>query len=198
MSGARADARDRTPAGAGERGRPQRDPGYEPGDATRPRSPRGMLITIIGALVTAGVATATLSPGRIGGAAPVTSTATATEGSCNVQVPNALVPSAPRRVAGLVTGFLSDEQALAITRNVEAEVGIKENPAYPPLKRAVVRLGSGNPPPWTMAVIPVFLSVKIGDTVLVDSRYRDPTLPCHFIPWVIESVLLHGDSHTKR
>src|SRR5215813_6373303 len=45
-------------AGTGEPGRPQHDPGYEPGDGKKRGPSRGIMITIIGALVTAGIATA--------------------------------------------------------------------------------------------------------------------------------------------
>jgi hypothetical protein len=54
-------------AGASEPGRPLRDPGYEPNDGKKRGPSRGILITIIGALVTAGIATAAVSPGLIGG-----------------------------------------------------------------------------------------------------------------------------------
>jgi hypothetical protein len=68
MSGAAAG--DGASAGAGEPGRPQRDPGYEPGDGKKRRPSRGIMITIIGALVTAGIATAAVSPGLVGGKPP--------------------------------------------------------------------------------------------------------------------------------
>jgi hypothetical protein len=65
MSGAVAG--DGASAGAGEPGRPERDPGDEPGDGKKRGSSRGVMITIIGALVTAGIATAAVSPGLVGG-----------------------------------------------------------------------------------------------------------------------------------
>jgi hypothetical protein len=40
-----------------------------------------------------------------------------------------------------------------------------------------------------MAAVPEHMSVKIGDTVELNSRYRDPTLPCHFIPWTINRLV---------
>jgi hypothetical protein len=54
-------------AGTGEPGRPQRDPSYEPGDGKNRDPSGGILITIIGALVTAGIVTGAVSPGLIGG-----------------------------------------------------------------------------------------------------------------------------------
>jgi hypothetical protein len=65
MSGAAAG--DGASAGAGEAGRPQRDPGYEPGDGKKRGPSRGIMITIIGALVTAGIASAAVFPGLTGG-----------------------------------------------------------------------------------------------------------------------------------
>lgn len=188
MSGAAAE--NGGSAGASEPGRPQPDPGYEPGDGEKRGSTRGILITIIGALITAGIAAAAVSPSLIGGksagppgdAVSATSTPAVTEQSCTTQLPNA-----PQNVNGLVTGFLTDEQVLAITRSVEAQLGTKVNPAYPPLKHAMVRgLQNGFE---TMAAVPEHMSVKIGDTVELNSRYRDPTLPCHFIPWTINRLV---------
>lgn len=189
MSG--AGTRDGAPATAGEPGGPQRGPGFEPGDGNKRGPTRGILITVVGALITAGIATITLSPGLIGaarpgppGAAPaVTSKAAVTQQTCNARL-----PSAPDQLTGVVTGLISDEHALAITRSVEAQLGSKTNPAYPPLKHAWVRIFWGNQTLQTMAAIPVSLSVKIGDRVELNSRYRDPTLPCHFIPWTIKSL----------
>jgi hypothetical protein len=54
-------------ASTGAVGRPQRDPGYEPGDGKKGGPSRGVLITIVGALITAGTATAAVFPGLIGG-----------------------------------------------------------------------------------------------------------------------------------
>jgi len=173
---------------AREPGRPQFDPGYVPDD--KRGSTRGVLITIIGALITAGVASVT--PGLIGGersrppggTVPVTSKAATTEQSCSAQL-----PSVPAKSTGLVTGFLTDEQASVLTRSVEAQTGSRVNPAYPPLQHANVRVDSGSRSFVTMAAIPPPLSIKVGDTVELKFRYRDPTLPCHFIPVTINRVV---------
>jgi hypothetical protein len=37
----------------------------------------------------------------------------------------------------------------------------------------------------SMAAVPERMTVKIGDLVEVNTRYRDASLPCHFIPWLI-------------
>jgi hypothetical protein len=190
MSGAAAGGG--APAGAREPGRPEPDPGCQPGDGKKREPIRGILITIIGALVTAGVASATLSSGLIGGtpsgshgdATPVATKATVTQQSCNAQN-----PSAPHDYTGLVIDFLTDDQVLTITRSVEAKSGAKVNPAYPPLKHVMIRGHLQNRSFETMAAVPAHISVKIGDTVELNSRYRDPTLPCHFIPWTVKRLL---------
>jgi hypothetical protein len=44
-----------------------------------------------------------------------------------------------------------------------------------------------------MAAIPEHMVVKIGDTLELDSRHRDPSLPCNFIPWTISKVAEHAE-----
>jgi hypothetical protein len=61
-----AAAGDGAAAGAGERGRPQRDPGYEPGGGKKRGPSRGIMIIIIGAVITAGIVTATVFPDLTG------------------------------------------------------------------------------------------------------------------------------------
>ena len=109
-----------------------------------------------------------------------------TQQSCSVQL-----PAVPQHVTGRVIGFVTDQQVLATTKMVEAQMGAKESPAFLPLRRVSVRV------PWqgqsfqTMAAIPRNLIVKIGDTVELNSRYRDPSLPCNFIPWTVIQIAEH-------
>jgi hypothetical protein len=88
-----------------------------------------------------------------------------------------------------VTGFLPAEQVLSATRAVEAQVGAKISPAYVPLKRVSVEVFWQNTKYATMAAVPEYMTVKISDTVELNARYRDASLPCHFIPWVINRLL---------
>ncbi|HEY2528245.1 MAG TPA: retropepsin-like aspartic protease [Xanthobacteraceae bacterium] len=104
--------------------------------------------------------------------------------SCTAQI-----STAAQHVTGLVTGFLTDEQVLAATRSVEAQLGAKVNPAYLALKHATVRGYWQNRSSETMAAVPEHMSVKVGDAVELNSRYRDPSVPCHFIPWTINRLL---------
>lgn len=97
----------------------------------------------------------------------------------------------PERITGRVVGFVSDERATAGTKLVEAELGAKVSPAYLSLQRARVEAypPRGN---WaTMAAIPRHLSVRVGDVVELESRHRDASLPCNFIPWTIHRLAGH-------
>jgi hypothetical protein len=94
---------------------------------------------------------------------------------------------------GRVTGFLSDEEASTETKALEAELEGKISPAYLSLKRArvetVPRGGS-----WGTGVgVPEHMAVEVGDVVELESRHRDPSLPCHFIPWTINRIIDHAE-----
>jgi hypothetical protein len=41
----------------------------------------------------------------------------------------------------------------------------------------------------TIAAVPPAMSVKVGDLVELNSRYRDHSLPCQFIPWTDNRVV---------
>jgi hypothetical protein len=99
----------------------------------------------------------------------------------------------PQIVTGHVIGFISDEEALARTRSVEADLGAKISPAYVPLSRVTVEQypHAGNWATTTMAAIPEHMAVKIGDLVELSSRHRDESLPCNFIPWTINRLVDH-------
>ena len=63
-------------------------------------------------------------------------------------------------------------------------MGAKISPAYVPLPRVAIE-GYPDTNIKSMAAVPERMTVKIGDLVEVNTRYRDASLPCHFIPWVI-------------
>jgi hypothetical protein len=102
---------------------------------------------------------------------------------CTLQIANA-----PQHRTGRVTGFLSEEQALARTRAVEAQLGAQVSPTYLSLRRATVE-GYPQDNFSTMAAIPEQMTVQIGDLVELNSRYRDASLPCHCIPWTINRLV---------
>jgi hypothetical protein len=101
--------------------------------------------------------------------------------SCSSQIPDA-----PQHVTARVTGTVTSEEALAATRAVESQLGAKISPAYLALPRVNAQLPTGQA---TLAAIPVSMTVKIGDLVELNTRYRDRSLPCHFIPWTINRVI---------
>jgi len=102
----------------------------------------------------------------------------------------------PEHLKGRVTAFLSAEEASIRTQRVETRLEAKISPAYASLNRVMVerypqRDGS------TMAAVPENLTVKVGDLVELNTRYRDQSLPCHFVPWTISRQLIDSDeSHT--
>jgi hypothetical protein len=63
------------------------------------------------------------------------------------------------------------------------------SPAYLPLKRATVEAYPGGGRWETGIGIPEHMAVAVGDVVELDSRHRDPSLPCHLIPWTINRVI---------
>jgi hypothetical protein len=107
--------------------------------------------------------------------------------SCTLQIADA-----PQHMTGRVTGFLSGEDALAETRVVEAQLGAKISPAYLSLKRARVEAYPRNGNWATMAAIPEHMAVKSGDVVELNSRHRDSSLPCNFVPWTIDRRADHA------
>lgn len=96
------------------------------------------------------------------------------------------LPDAPQHVTARVTGMVPSEEVLAATRAVESQIGAKISPAYRALPRVNAQLPTGQA---TLAAIPVSMTVKIGDLVELNTRYRDRSLPCHFIPWTINRVI---------
>jgi hypothetical protein len=101
--------------------------------------------------------------------------------SCTSQIPDA-----PEHVTARVTGVVPREEALAATRTVESQIGAKISPAYLTWPRVSAQLLTGQA---TLAAYPVSMTVKIGDLVELNTRYRDRSLPCHFIPWTVNRVV---------
>lgn len=88
--------------------------------------------------------------------------------------------------AGKVVGFMSSEQALDLTQRTEAERQAKLNPAYINNLRVFVR-PDGSPMRF-VAIVPATTTVKIGDQVEFGGAYRDPSLPCHYMPPLISKI----------
>jgi hypothetical protein len=127
------------------------------------------------------------SPTVASEAAPSPTHAQPEQKSCGLSIADA-----PQHRTGRVTGFLSDEEALARTRAVEALLGAKISPAYLSLKRVEVEAYPQRNL-TTTAAIPEQMAVQIGDVVELNSRHRDTGLPCHFIPWTINRLIDHDE-----
>jgi hypothetical protein len=98
---------------------------------------------------------------------------------------------AAARLTGRVVRFVSAGEALSRTERVEADLGAKISPSYVALGHVVVEKYPPGDDWSTMAAVPEGIGVKIGDLVDLDSRHRDQSLPCHFIPWTINRVVDH-------
>jgi hypothetical protein len=96
------------------------------------------------------------------------------------------IGAAPTHVLVRVTGFVPEEEALAIRSDVETQLGGKESPKYAAQRRVwTIGLHSSF---TTTAAVPDGMAPKVGDVVELNSRYRDPGLPCNFVPWTINRV----------
>ena len=107
--------------------------------------------------------------------------------SCVVPMSLQLMPGAPQQVMARVKGAMTQKQVLAVTARVEAGLGAKVNPIY--LKWAHVDTIMSSSGMDTIAAIPPGVVVQAGDTVELNSRYRDPRQPCEFIPWTVDRVV---------
>jgi hypothetical protein len=110
-----------------------------------------------------------------------------TQRRCALEIANM-----PLYSTGRVTGFLSEEEALVRTKAVEARLRAQVSPGYLSLRHVTVKeypQGGFT----TMAAIPEQMVVQIGDVVELNGRYRDPSLPCHFIPWTITRLPGHAE-----
>jgi hypothetical protein len=93
------------------------------------------------------------------------------------------ISTTPTHVFVRVTGFVPEDEKLAIRSLIEAQVGGKESPKYATQRRVfTIGLRSAF---TTSAVVPDGMEVKVGDAVELNSRYRDPSLPCSYVPWTI-------------
>jgi outer membrane protein OmpA-like peptidoglycan-associated protein len=103
-----------------------------------------------------------------------------------------LQPS-PQHYTARVTRFLSEQEVLSITRTVEGREQARISPAYFPLRRVYTQVSQpdGSAAFTTMAAIPEYMTVNVGDVVELSSRYRDPALPCNFIPWTINRIIIN-------
>lgn len=115
---------------------------------------------------------------------PQVATGPSAQGSCSLQIART-----PVQVFGrVVAAFVPEDQVLSITRTVETQLGAKISPGYLSMRRVGVLPANGDRP--TIAGVPDNVTApKVGDLVVLNSRYRDPNLPCNFVPWTVNRVL---------
>jgi tetratricopeptide (TPR) repeat protein len=108
--------------------------------------------------------------------------------SCTTQL-----EAAPERYTARVIRLPSEQEVLARTMRVEGREQARISPAYRALRRVEAQAlpPNGSPAFSTLAAIPEYMTVKVGDMVELVSRHRDPTLPCNFIPWTINRIIAH-------
>jgi hypothetical protein len=82
-----------------------------------------------------------------------------------------------------VLRILSDEEKANVIARNEAYYGAKVNPLYLPNARVLVQRPNSAP---TIAVAPRNWQGQPGDIVVIKGAYRDPALPCHFVPPMIQ------------
>jgi hypothetical protein len=89
--------------------------------------------------------------------------------------------------AGKVVGFLTPQEAQDLLQRTQTQVQAQINPAYLTNQRALIT------PEGTQAritaLVPLTMTVKIGDQVAFNGGYRDISLPCHYIPNLISTVV---------
>jgi tetratricopeptide (TPR) repeat protein len=113
-----------------------------------------------------------------------------TEQTCTAQMPSSQIPDVPQRVAARVMDTVPTGEVLATTGDVESQIGAKISPAYLAWLRVLARMSPSGQ--RTIAAIPPDMTVEVGDLVELNLRYRDHSLPCHFIPVTINRVIEHG------
>jgi hypothetical protein len=106
------------------------------------------------------------------------------------QTCTAQIPDVPQQFEARVTDTVPTAEVLTITRNVETQTGAKISPAYVAWFRVWAQSSANGQ--RTIAAIPPDMTVKIGDLVVLNTRYRDRSLPCHFVPLTINRVIEHA------
>ena len=96
--------------------------------------------------------------------------------------------------AGIVVGFMTEEQAQWLLQNTQAQRGMAINPEFLSNKRALVRVGGGTSGPVVTALVPWGMEVRPGDPVHFIGLHVDPAMACHYVPNVIDSRGSPGES----
>jgi hypothetical protein len=76
--------------------------------------------------------------------------------------------------------------SLVRTKHNEAELGGKIDPDYLDNQRVSVKLSNGS---YRIFIMPKTLTVRLGDTVVVQSLYKNVNRACEYIPPLVTSDL---------
>jgi len=88
--------------------------------------------------------------------------------------------------SGKVVGFLTAGQAQDMMQRTQAQLQAKISPAYVSNLRAAITPDGVR---RLVALVPAGMTVKIGDQVEFIGAYKDPTLPCHYVPNLISKLI---------
>jgi hypothetical protein len=80
---------------------------------------------------------------------------------------------------GVVVNLLDTPAAMALLAKTEAQIGGPIDPVYLNNQRAVIRMLDGR---QATVLIPLEMSVGVGDRITFQGSYRSPYLPCSYVP----------------
>lgn len=86
---------------------------------------------------------------------------------------------------GVVVGFLTRDQALALRVRMEFQLHAALNPDYLDNPRAVIETSRGDVSGREVALVPEGVTVRVGDRVAFDGAYWDPLSACRYMPNLI-------------
>ena len=88
---------------------------------------------------------------------------------------------------GTIVGFMSASQSATLLARTQASVNATINPAFVHNVRAVIGIPDARSGRKAIALVPAGMTVKPGDKVRYDGGYRDPKLPCNYVPPLIST-----------
>ena len=105
-------------------------------------------------------------------------------GTCHLSL-----PSTPARLGdGTVLGFEDRTTSLVRIKQTQAMLHGEIDPTYIYNQRIIVRLDNGQ---TRALILPEGMQVHAGDRVQAQDTYRNPALPCHYVPNLIVPASLH-------
>jgi hypothetical protein len=90
--------------------------------------------------------------------------------------------------AGTVVGFLSPQQASDLLQKTQVQLHANINPLFLTNLRAQIDTPSGR----VIALVPTTMTVRPGDQVQFSGAHRDFSLPCHYVPNLINGFIKTG------